>query len=80
MVQVENEIGFLKAERDYSETAQEEYKKTVPEEIRELYGKDGSWEQVLGEDAPEYFMAYHYAKDVEEIASAGKTFILCQCM
>ena len=72
MVQVENEIGFLKAERDYSETAQEEYKKTVPEEIRELYGKDGSWEQALGEDAPEYFMAYHYAKDVEEIASAGK--------
>ena len=72
MVQVENEIGFLKAERDFSPAAQAEYEKEVPEIIRTLYGRSGSWKQALSQDAPEYFMAYHYAKAVEEITAAGK--------
>lgn len=32
-----------------------------------------STEQVFGEDAAEYFMAYHYAAAVEQIAMAGST-------
>lgn len=70
MVQVENEIGFLGSERDFSEAAEKKYKEAVPALLHEA--KEVSWEEAFGEDAPEMFMAYHYAKDVEKIASAGK--------
>ena len=72
MVQVENEIGFRWSERDFSEAALEAYAGRVPEEIRELYGVDGSWKEALGERAPELFMAWHYARAIERIASGGK--------
>lgn len=72
MVQVENEIGFLKADRDYSEAAQEQFEKEVPEVLRKLYHISGNWDKAFESDAPEYFMAYHYARAVEKIASAGK--------
>ncbi|MDO4292411.1 MAG: DUF5597 domain-containing protein [Eubacteriales bacterium] len=72
MVQVENEIGFRLSERDFGRIAQAAYAEKVPEEITQLYGVRGSWKEALGEDAPEYFMAYHYAKAIERIASAGK--------
>lgn len=72
MVQVENEIGFLKAERDYSEAAESAFSKEVPAEIAELYQGNGNWTDALGENAPEYFMAWHYAKAVQIIADAGK--------
>lgn len=72
MVQVENEIGFRFSERDFSKAAQEVYAGEVPAEIAELYGVSGNWKEALKENAPEYFMAYHYAKDIEYIASKGK--------
>lgn len=72
MVQVENEIGLLGAERDYSEAALAAYEEQVPEVIQKLYGVQGSWREALGADGPEYFMAYHYARAVERIASGGK--------
>lgn len=73
MVQVENEIGFLKAERDYSKAACMEYAKQVPELIQRIYHVQGTWQEALKENAPEYFMAYHYAQAVETITTAGKT-------
>lgn len=72
MVQVENEIGFLKAERDYSMAAESAFVGEIPAEIAELYQRKGNWADAFGEDAPEYFMAYHYAKAVQTISSAGK--------
>lgn len=76
MVQVENEIGFLKAERDFSEAAESAYQSVVPEVLCRAGGfPEGSsltWEEAYGEDAPETFMAYHYARAVEKIAAAGK--------
>lgn len=69
MVQVENEIGFLGAERDFSAVAQEKYEETIPEILNR---KGLKWQQGFGEEAPETFMAYFYAKAVERIASAGK--------
>lgn len=72
MVQVENEIGFLGAARDYSPPAEQAFLQTVPPAVAQLYGVRGTWTQALGADAPEYFMAYHYACAVEQIAAAGK--------
>ena len=72
MVQVENEIGFLGAERDFSEQANEAYYAPMPEEAAAFWGVSGSWKEALGENGPEYFMAWQYAKAVEAIASAGK--------
>jgi len=71
MVQVENEIGFLGSDRDYSEHANAEFHCRLPAEIESLYGVSGTWEEAFAADAAEYFMAYHYARAVERIASAG---------
>lgn len=76
MVQVENEIGFLKAERDYSAAAEALYMSPIPEQVRAFAGQPAdaelNWEEAFGEDAPEMFMAYQYGCAVETIASAGK--------
>ena len=72
MVQVENEIGILGAPRDYSAKANEAFEQDVPMEVAAQYGVSGKWEDAFGERACEHFMAYHYAKAIEEIASAGK--------
>ncbi len=71
MVQVQNEIGFLGSERDFSDLANMEFEKLVPAEVQAAYGKEGKWSEVFGQDAGEYFMAYYYARAVEQIASAG---------
>lgn len=72
LVQVENEMGLLGSDRDYSETAEALYRKEIPEELLELGAHAGTWEAVFGEDAPEVFMEYAYAKAVQQIASAGQ--------
>lgn len=71
MMQVENEIGLLGSDRDYSTIANEEYLKEVPNCIKELYEVEGNWEEAFSEDAPEYFMEYYYASAIENIANAG---------
>ncbi len=73
MVQVENEIGLLGSDRDYSDRANDAFKLPIPAELESLYGTSGNWEEAFAEDAAEYFMAYHYARAVERIASAGST-------
>ena len=72
MVQVENEIGLLGDCRDFSPQAEEAYALELPEEMRRFAGVSGTWDEAFGEDAPERFMVYCYAKAVERIASAGK--------
>ncbi len=74
MIQVENEIGFLGADRDYSEAASIAFRQNVPSELRKLYQKEHakSWEEVFGADNAEYFMAWQYAGAIEKIAAAGK--------
>lgn len=72
LVQVENEMGILGSDRDYSEHAEQSYRQIIPSEISEIYGKFGTWEEAFGEDAPEYFMEYEYALATEQIAKAGK--------
>ena len=72
MVQIENEIGFLKSDRDYSLIANQAFQEKIPFEIQALYNKTGTWKETFGADAEEYFMAWCYAKAIEEIASEGK--------
>ncbi len=71
-IQVENELGVLGTERDYSRQANELFEESIPEDMASLYDCTGTWKEAFGEDAEEYFMAYHYAKAVEEITAAGR--------
>ncbi len=70
--QMENEIGVLGTERDYSSQAQEAFGKEIPEMMAELFDVNGDWKTAFGDQAEEYFMAYYYATAVEEISKAGK--------
>ena len=71
-MQVENEIGVLGTARDYSPAANELFNAAVPAEIADLYNVSGTWKEAFSDDAEEYFMAYHFAKAVEEITEAGQ--------
>lgn len=83
MIQVENETGIWNSPRDFSEAANRAYKELIPDDMKELCQKQGTWEEVFGTDAPEIFMGYYFSHAVETIAGAGKkvyplpTFMNC---
>lgn len=70
-MQVENEIGILGSDRDYSQDANTQFAEVVPEIVSQVYQVTGTWEECFGSDAGEIFMGYHYAVAVEKIAKAG---------
>lgn len=81
MVQVENESGSWGAVRDYSPEAQKLFEGSVPHELlrpeilRALNRpavSGGSWQQVFGDRADEYFQAWSIARFVGQVAAAGK--------
>ncbi len=73
MVQVENECGSLGSVRDFSAMAQKQFGAAVPAELTSALGKSsGTWEQVFGDDADEYFQAWSVASYVQAVAEAGK--------
>lgn len=73
LVQVENEVGTYGSVRDFSPTAQKIFNSPVPDAlVKKLGVKSGSWPEVFGKDADEFFHAYHIAIYVDEIAAAGK--------
>lgn len=73
LMQVENEVGTYGSVRDFSPTAQQAFNAAVPEDlVKKLKVKSGTWSQVFGKDADEFFHAYHIAAYVDEIAAAGK--------
>ncbi|WP_419871416.1 DUF5597 domain-containing protein [Candidatus Pristimantibacillus sp. PTI5] len=71
MMQIENEIGFLGADRDYSDKANKQFEEVIPSGLAALYSNNGNWREVFGEAAAENFMAYHYACAIEKIAKSG---------
>lgn len=73
-MQVENEIGLLGTDRDYCEAANAAFAETVPEGLTGRLNLEGgkTWKETFGDDAEEAFMAYQFAKAVEQIASAGR--------
>lgn len=81
MVQVENEPGSWDTVRDYSPKAEKIFSGPVPKELmtdallQELGGikkQNGSWKDVFGARADEYFHAWHVAKYIDYVAAAGK--------
>ena len=81
LVQVENEPGSWGTVRDYSPAAQRLFEKAVPgallkADILRALGHPGAakgtWQQVFGKDADEYFHAWHVASFIGAVAAAGK--------
>ncbi|MGA2798487.1 MAG: DUF5597 domain-containing protein [Thermoguttaceae bacterium] len=73
MVQVENESGSLGSLRDYSEEANQLFASAVPEAlVKALKREPGTWKQVFGPDADEFFAAYSVATYINEVAKTGK--------
>jgi hypothetical protein len=81
MVQVQNEPGSWGSVRDYSATAQKLFEGRVPAELlkpeilkalNRPVGAKGTWQEVFGNDADEYFHAWSVARYVGYIAAAGK--------
>lgn len=73
MVQVENETGVYGAVRDHSPAAEAAFKGAVPDPLIRALGKTpGTWAEVFGADADEFFYAWAIAHFVDQVAAAGK--------
>lgn len=73
MVQVQNEVGTYGSARDFSAKAQAVFNSPVPDDlIKSLQLKPGTWPQVFGKDADEFFHAYFIARFCDQVAAAGK--------
>lgn len=73
MVQAENEAGLVGSDRDYSPKAEALFQAQVPEALARGLGKgQGTWKDLFGDAAGETFQAWHVARYIEAIASAGQ--------
>ncbi len=88
MVQVENEVGYLGRGRDRSAAANQMFAGAVPEELMKNLESNRAalcpelaahfdasghgWRQVFGDAADEVFMAWNYARYIQDVAAAGK--------
>jgi len=73
MVQPQNEPGTYGSVRDFSPLAQREFERPVPETLlRRLGRQPGTWREVFGADADEFFHAWHIARYIDQVAEAGK--------
>lgn len=73
MMQPQNEVGTYGSVRDFSPLAQSVFTQAVPAELtKKLNLPSGSWANVFGADADEFFHAYFIALYVNEITAAGK--------
>ena len=73
LVQVENESGSYGTDRDYSAAANAAFAQPVPAAVLKAANKPaGSWSQVFGKDAAEYFEAWSVSRFIGQVAAAGK--------
>lgn len=73
MVQPQNEPGTYGSPRDFSPLAQQVFDAAVPEVlVNGLRKRPGTWREVFGNDADEYFHAWHVAHYIDQVAAAGK--------
>lgn len=71
-IQVENEIGLLGTDLDYSEEGVRQFAQRIPLEVETEFSVKGTWREAFGYEAGEYFMAYHFAKAIEMITQAAQ--------
>lgn len=70
-LQVENEMGLVRTDRDYSEAAEALYHAPVPEYLE----KKGNWKHAYGRLSAEAFTAWTHARYVKELVeNAGALF------
>jgi beta-galactosidase GanA len=73
MIQPENETGSYGSVRDFSPVAQKLFDGPVPQSLlKQMHKAPGTWHDVFGKDAGEFFHAWSIASYVNEIAAAGK--------
>lgn len=78
MVQVQNEVGTYGYARDYSPAGQKAFAGAVPAAVLKQQkspvkgAASGTWQQVYGDYAEQYFHTYAIASYIEEIAKAGR--------
>jgi beta-galactosidase GanA len=73
MVQVQNEPGTYGSVRDFGPEAQKLFGGSVPAAlVKAQGGKPGTWREVFGKDADEFFHAWSVAKFIGDVAAAGK--------
>ena len=80
MVQIENEPGSWGSVRDYSPAAQKLFEGNVPPQLLEMEvlnqlphnASNGTWSEVFGKNADEYFHAWSVASFIGKVAAAGK--------
>jgi len=76
MMQIENEIGMLEDARDHAPLAEEAFQSLIPKALLKPMGvnKTMSWQEACGNDPyrEEKFMAFHYAKYVEQLAQTAR--------
>ena len=78
MMQVQNEVGTYGFARDYGPKAEALFNQPVPEAVLKrkkspvALAASGTWKQVYGDYADEYFHAYSIASYIGEIAKAGR--------
>ena len=73
MVQPQNEAGSYGSPRDFGPEAQRLFDGPVPDTlVRALGRQPGTWAQLFGPRADQYFNAWHVARYIDEIAAAGK--------
>ncbi len=87
MIQVENEPGAWGSARDYSEAAQKLFEGPVPAALLKkgvlnalqanaltsgIPATSGTWKEVFGDRADEYFQAWYVARYIDQVAAAGK--------
>ncbi|HEX8405585.1 MAG TPA: DUF5597 domain-containing protein [Duganella sp.] len=78
MMQVQNEVGTYGYARDYAPKAEAAFNSPVPEAVLKrkkspvALATSGTWKQVYGDYADEYFHAYSIASYIGEIAKAGR--------
>lgn len=73
MVQPENETGTYGSVRDYGPEAEAAFAGPVPQALLDrLDRQPGTWRETFGEDADEFFHAWHIGHYVGQVAAAGK--------
>ncbi|WP_363502326.1 DUF5597 domain-containing protein [Burkholderia sp. LMU1-1-1.1] len=78
MMQVQNEVGTYGYARDYGPKAEAAFNSPVPEAVLKrkkspvALAASGTWKQVYGDYADEYFHAYSIASYIGDIAKAGR--------
>ena len=71
-VQVENEVGIWYHDRDFCDQSNAAFAQEIPQEVAQLFGVSGTWEEAFGPMACYQFEAYQYARYIETVAAAGK--------